>query len=339
LIQDYKIMYETKYHIEDLSNKTFLVTGGAGFIGSNLVEYLLKFGAKKVRILDNFSTGYHHNIDAFKSNPAFELIEGDIRNLADCQKAVLGIDYVSHQAALGSVPRSLKDPMTSNNVNVLGSMNIFHAAKELGIDRVVYASSSSVYGDDPHSPKEEDRLGNVLSPYAASKRSIEMYAKAFSNVYPFRFIGMRYFNVFGPRQNAQGAYAAVIPQFITSILKGEQPTIFGDGTQTRDFTYIDNVLQMNIKALSTNNKDAFNRFYNVACGSTTSLNRVYEILAGCTKSAIKPMYVDPRLGDIKDSLANISLAQKHIGYKPQINIEEGLIKTFNWFKKEMSLLD
>lgn len=314
--------------------KRILITGGAGFIGSNLTEALLKNPAvEMVRVLDNFSTGYQHNINEFLNHPKFEFVEGDIRNYDDVLKAVKGVDVISHQAALGSVPRSLKDPMTSNNVNVLGSMNVFHAAKELHVDRVVYASSSSVYGDDPLSPKEEGRLGNVLSPYAASKRSIELYAKAFSNVYPFKFIAMRYFNVFGPRQNAQGAYAAVIPQFITAILKGEQPTIFGDGSQTRDFTYIDNVLQMNIKALSTDNKDAFNRFYNVACGSTTSLNRVFEILAACAQSDSKPVYTDPRQGDIKDSMANIALAQKYIGYAPSIQIEEGLVRTFDWFKE------
>ena len=314
--------------------KRILITGGAGFIGSNLTEALLnRSDVELVRVLDNFATGYQHNINEFLSHPKFEFVEGDIRNYEDVIQAVKGIEVISHQAALGSVPRSLKDPMTSNNVNVLGSMNMFHAAKESGVDRVVYASSSSVYGDDPDSPKEEDRLGNVLSPYAASKRSIELYAKAFSNVYPFRFIAMRYFNVFGPRQNAQGAYAAVIPQFITALLNGEQATIFGDGSQTRDFTYIDNVLQMNMKALSTDNKDAFNRYYNVACGSTTSLNRVYEILAACAKSEIRPSYTDPRQGDIKDSLANIDLAKKHIGYKPEIQIEEGLVKTFEWFKK------
>jgi len=314
--------------------KRILITGGAGFIGSNLTEALLnRPDVELVRVLDNFATGYQHNIDEFLSHPKYEFIEGDIRNYEDVVKAVEGIEVISHQAALGSVPRSLKDPMTSNNANVLGSMNVFHAAKESGVDRVVYASSSSVYGDDPGSPKEEDRLGNVLSPYAASKRSIELYAKAFSNVYPFRFIAMRYFNVFGPRQNAQGAYAAVIPQFITALLKGEQATIFGDGTQTRDFTFIDNVLQMNLKALSTNNAEAFNRYYNVACGSTTSLNKVYEILAACAHSNIRPNYAEPRQGDIKDSLANISLAKKYIGYNPEIQIEEGLIKTFDWFKK------
>ncbi len=313
--------------------KTILITGGAGFIGSNLTEALLnRSDVELVRVLDNFATGYQHNINEFLSHPKYEFVEGDIRNYEDVVKAVEGIEVISHQAALGSVPRSLKDPMTSNNANVLGSMHVFHAAKESGVDRVVYASSSSVYGDDPNSPKEEDRLGNVLSPYAASKRSIELYAKAFSNVYPFRFIAMRYFNVFGPRQNAQGAYAAVIPQFITALLNGEQATIFGDGSQTRDFTFIDNVLQMNIKALSTDNAEAFNRYYNVACGSTTSLNSVYSILAACAGSDIKPCYADPRQGDIKDSLANIHLAKKHIGYNPEIQIEEGLLKTFEWFK-------
>lgn len=314
--------------------KRILITGGAGFIGSNLTEALLKNPeVELVRVLDNYSTGYKHNIEEFLKHPKYEFVEGDIRNYEDVFRATKDIEGISHQAALGSVPRSLVDPLTSNNVNVLGSMNVFYAAKELGVDRVVYASSSSVYGDDPLSPKEEDRLGNVLSPYAASKRSIELYARGFSNVYPFRFIGMRYFNVFGPRQNAQGAYAAVIPQFITALLNGEQPTIFGDGSQTRDFTYIDNVLQMNVKALTTQNPEAFNRFYNVACGSTTSLNKVYNILAACAQSDIKPNFTEPRQGDIKDSLANISLAQKLIGYEPSIQIEEGLGKTFEWFKK------
>ncbi|MBC7450045.1 MAG: NAD-dependent epimerase/dehydratase family protein [Cytophagales bacterium] len=314
--------------------KRVLITGGAGFIGSNLAEALLnREDVELVRVLDNYATGYKENVEEFLSHPKYEFVEGDIRNYEDVLNAAEGIEVISHQAALGSVPRSLKDPMTSNNVNVLGSMNVFHAAKESGVDRVVYASSSSVYGDDPGSPKEEDRLGNVLSPYAASKRSIELYAKAFSNVYPFRFIAMRYFNVFGPRQNAQGAYAAVIPQFITALLNGTQATIFGDGSQTRDFTYIENVLQMNLLALSTDNTDAFNRYYNVACGETTSLNRVYEILAACAGSDIKPLYTGPRAGDIKDSLANISLVQKHLAYKPDIRIGEGLKKTFEWFSR------
>lgn len=311
-----------------------LITGGAGFIGANLAEALLKREeVQLVRVLDNFSTGYQHNIEEFLRHPKFEFVEGDIRNYEDVSKAVQGIEVISHQAALGSVPRSLKDPMTSNNVNVLGSMNVFHAAKEAGVNRVVYASSSSVYGDDLGSPKEEDRLGNVLSPYAASKRSIELYAKAFCNVYPFRFIAMRYFNVFGPRQNTQGAYAAVIPQFITAILNGTQATIFGNGSQTRDFTYIENVLQMNILALSTKNKEAFNRYYNVACGETTSLNKVYEVLAACAGSDLKPIYAESRAGDIKDSLANISLVKQHLGYEPSIKIEEGLKRTFDWFVK------
>ena len=318
--------------------RRILITGGAGFIGSNLTEALLKReDIELVRVIDNFATGYQHNIEEFLKHPKYEFVEGDIRNYEDVYKAVEGIDVISHQAALGSVPRSLKDPMTSNNTNVLGSMNVFYAAKELGIDRVVYASSSSVYGDDPESPKEEDRLGNVLSPYAASKRSIELYAKAFSNVYPFRFIAMRYFNVFGPRQNAQGAYAAVIPQFITALMNGQQATIFGDWEQTRDFTYIENVLQMNILAMTSDNKEAFNRYYNVACGQTTSLNRVYGILADCADSIIKPAYTDPRAGDIKDSLANIHLAKTHLGYDPKITIEEGLKKTFDWFKEVYSV--
>lgn len=329
------------FHKKDLEQFSFLVTGGAGFIGSHIAEYLLQNGAKKVRVLDNLSNGFQSNIDILKTYTAFEFIQGDIRDAATCQKACAGIDYVSHQAALGSVPRSIKEPVYFNEVNINGFVNMLKAALDNGVKQLVYASSSSVYGDDPGSPKEEDRLGNVLSPYAASKRSIELYAKAFSNVYPFRFIAMRYFNVFGPRQNAQGAYAAVIPQFITALMEGRQATIFGDGEQTRDFTYIANVLQMNILAMSTQNKDAFNRYYNVACGETTSLNRVYEILASCAGSDLKALHTDPRAGDIKDSLANIELVSKHIGYIPSIKIEEGLKKTYNWFKaasdKEISL--
>ncbi|MCU0417853.1 MAG: NAD-dependent epimerase/dehydratase family protein [Cytophagaceae bacterium] len=313
-----------------------LITGGAGFIGSNLVEFLLaKSEVEKVRVIDNFATGYAHNINEFKHNPKFEFVEGDIRVYEDVQKVCEGITHISHQAALGSVPRSIHDPMASNAANVIGSMHVFHAAQAAGIDRVVFASSSSVYGDDPISPKQEERLGNVLSPYAASKRSIELYAKAFSNVYPFRYMGLRYFNVFGPRQNTQGAYAAVIPQFIMALKEGNKATIFGDGEQTRDFTYIENVLQMNWLCLTTQNNNAFNQFYNVACQKTTSLNTIYSILADCAKSTIKPTYASPRTGDIKDSLANIDLAHTLLGYTPRIQIQEGLIKTWDWYNKKV----
>jgi UDP-N-acetylglucosamine 4-epimerase len=312
-----------------------LITGGAGFIGSNLTEFLLaKEEVELVRVLDNFATGYKHNVDPFLNHPKYQFFEGDIRNYEDVQKACEDITHISHQAALGSVPRSINDPMASNAANVIGSMHIFHVAKEKGIDRVVFASSSSVYGDDPGSPKEEDRLGNVLSPYAASKRSIELYARAFANVYPFKFIGLRYFNVFGPRQNTQGAYAAVIPQFIMALKEGRQATIFGDGEQTRDFTYIENVLQMNWLCLTTQNEEAFNKYYNVACSATTSLNTIYGILADCAQSDIKPNYAAPRNGDIKDSLAKISLAVKLLGYSPSIMIEEGLKRTWKWYNEK-----
>ncbi|MFN8416250.1 MAG: NAD-dependent epimerase/dehydratase family protein [Cytophagaceae bacterium] len=313
-----------------------LITGGAGFIGANLTEFLLaKEEVELVRVIDNFATGYKHNIEPFLKHPKYDFFEGDIRNYEDVVQACKGITHISHQAALGSVPRSINDPMASNAANVIGSMHIFHVAKEKGIDRVVFASSSSVYGDDPGSPKEEERLGNVLSPYAASKRSIELYARAFANVYPFKFIGLRYFNVFGPRQNTQGAYAAVIPQFIMALKEGRQATIFGDGEQTRDFTYIENVLQMNWLCLTTKNEQAFNRFYNVACHKTTSLNTIYSILAECAKSTIQPSYVSPRSGDIKDSLANIDLAHKLLEYTPKIQIQEGLIKTWNWYNRKV----
>jgi UDP-N-acetylglucosamine 4-epimerase len=285
-------------------------------------------------VLDNFSTGYKSNIQELLSNPKFELVEGDIRDYDTLVHSVKNIDAITHQAALGSVPRSINDPITSNNVNVLGSMQVFFAAKENNIKKVVFASSSSVYGDDPIMPKQEERLGNVLSPYAAGKKAIELYAHTFSNVYDFNYIGLRYFNVFGPYQNKQGAYAAVIPQFISALLENKQATIFGDGNQTRDFTYIDNVIQMNVKALMSDDKKAWNQFYNVACNKTTSLNQIYSLLKNLSHSSIEPNYVDVRQGDIKDSLADISKAKELLNYNPTIFIEEGLGKTFSWFKSQ-----
>lgn len=315
--------------------KKILITGGAGFIGSNLARYFLSQpNVELVRVLDNFSTGYRSNIQELLSNPKFELIEGDIRDYDTVIRSVKDIEGITHQAALGSVPRSINDPITSNNVNVLGSMQVFFAAKENKVKKVVFASSSSVYGDDPIMPKQEERLGNVLSPYAAGKKSVELYAHTFANVYDFNYIGLRYFNVFGPYQNKEGAYAAVIPQFISALLENKQATIFGDGEQTRDFTYIDNVIQMNANALLSDDKKAWNQFYNVACNKTTSLNKIYSLLKELAQSSIDPNYVDVRQGDIKDSLADISKAKELLNYNPTVFIEEGLGKTFSWFKSQ-----
>jgi UDP-N-acetylglucosamine 4-epimerase len=265
-------MYDTPYHDQDISNYSFLITGGAGFIGSNLVEYLLKYGAKKVRVLDNFSTGFQHNIEKFKSNPAFELVEGDIRDVQTCIKASQNIDYVSHQAALGSVPRSINDPITTNDVNVSGFLNMLWAIKENGkVKRMIYAASSSTYGDSKALPKTEDVIGRPLSPYAVTKYVNELYADVFAKTYGIETIGLRYFNVFGPKQSPQGAYAAVIPLFIQALLQGKSPYINGDGEQTRDFTFIKNAIQANVRALLTDNNHALNQVYNIAVGDQTSI--------------------------------------------------------------------
>lgn len=330
-------MYKTPYHHQDLHNASFLITGGAGFIGSNLAEYLLKYGAKKVRVLDNFSTGYHHNIDAFKSNPAFELIEGDIRNLADCQKAVAGIDYVSHQAALGSVPRSINDPITTNDVNISGFLNMLVAARDAKVKNMVYAASSSTYGDHPALPKIEEQIGNPLSPYAVTKYVNELYASVFFKTYDFKTIGLRYFNVFGPRQNPNGAYAAVIPLFIQSALKGEAPAINGDGETSRDFTFIENAVQANIKALFTENIEK-QEVINIAFGERTTLNELWDRIAALTGLDLKPTYRDERKGDVKHSLANISRAGQVIGYEPEFSVIAGLDIAVDWYRGKIGSL-
>lgn len=331
-------MYQQKYHTENLSDKKFLVTGGAGFIGSNIVEYLLKYGAAKVRVLDNFSTGSMENIQAFLNNPAFELMEGDIRDIETCHNAVKDMDYVSHQAALGSVPRSINDPITSNEVNVSGFLNMLVAARDAGITRMVFAASSSTYGDHPGLPKEEDVIGNPLSPYAVTKYVNELYASVFSKTYGFHTIGLRYFNVFGPRQNPKGPYAAVIPLFVESALQNKQPLINGDGETSRDFTFVENAVQANIKSLLAPGIEKY-EVINIAFGERTTLNQLWQYITAFTKSDLKPIYREERKGDVKHSLANIDKANKLVGYTPKISIMNGLETTVAWYQQWLSRLE
>lgn len=326
-------MYERKYHTQDLSSYSFLITGGAGFIGSNLVEYLLKNGAGKVRVLDNFSTGFMENIAEFKSNPAFELIEGDIRDFETCKKAVEGIDYVSHQAALGSVPRSINDPLTTNDVNVSGFLNVLCAVKDSGnVKRFVYAASSSTYGDSKELPKVEDRIGNPLSPYAVTKYVNELYANVFASTYGIEMIGLRYFNVFGPKQSPKGEYAAVIPLFIMAAKEGKPAMINGDGEQSRDFTFVENVVQINMKSFFAKGADVINEVYNVACGGQTSLNQLWKEITEIYGLQAGPVYRETRLGDIKHSNANIDKAKNRLGYEVFIDFKTGIRTTIDSFK-------
>ena len=325
-------MYQTPYHSQTLSNYSFLVTGGAGFIGSNLVEYLLKHEAGKVRVLDNLSTGFLKNIAEFRNNPTFEFIEGDIRNLATCQQACDGIDYVSHQAALGSVPRSIKDPITTNNVNISGFLNMLVAARDMGVKRLVYAASSSTYGDSPELPKQENRIGKPLSPYAVTKYVNELYADVFAKTYGTQTIGLRYFNVFGPRQDPNGAYAAVIPLFIKAILDSKPATINGNGETSRDFTFVENAVQANIKALLTTTPEAVNQVYNVACGEQTTLNELWQYLTLLSGKNIEPLYAPERSGDVRHSLADVSKAKQYLDYQESVTVKAGLQLVVEWYK-------
>ncbi|WP_121352396.1 SDR family oxidoreductase [Flavisolibacter nicotianae] len=312
-----------------------LITGGAGFIGSNLVEHLLQNPqVTKVRVLDNLATGSLKNIESFQGDPKFEFLEGDIRSYETCQQACTDIDLISHQAALGSVPRSINDPLTSNDVNITGTLNVFTAAKEAGIKRVVYAASSSTYGDHPGLPKQEDRIGNPLSPYAVTKLVNELYAKVYASLYGMELIGLRYFNIFGPRQNPQGPYAAVVPLFVKAVLSNEPPLINGSGEHSRDFTYVANAVQANELALFTQNKDAVNQVYNIACGEQTSLNELFEMIKNVAGSDLAPQYGPERKGDVKHSLADITKAGNLLGYKPGFTIREGLKPTFDWYRKQ-----
>jgi UDP-N-acetylglucosamine 4-epimerase len=327
-------IYERQYHHpQHLNDKSFLITGGSGFIGSNLVEYLLVHGAKKVRVLDNLANGYKENITPFLDHPSFEFIEGDITNFEICKTALQGIDFVSHQAALGSVPRSLANPLATHMANATGFLNMLWAAKEVGVERFVYASSSSVYGDSPELPKREHVTGNPLSPYAVSKMSNELYAYTFSMHYGMKIIGLRYFNVFGPRQNPDNPYAAAIPLFMKALIKNQPAFIYGDGEQSRDFTFVENAVQANIRALFTEHKDAFNKVYNIAVGESISLNKLLIHLMEITGNKITPVFKEERAGDVKNSLADISKAETFLGYNPLVKVKEGLALTVPWFKK------
>lgn len=315
-----------------------MITGGAGFIGSNLVEYLLKYNVKKVRVLDNYSNGFHKNLKAFQENPALEVMEGDIRDLEACMKACEGVDIVLHQAALGSVPRSVKDPVTSNEVNVGGFVNMLMAAKEQNVKRFVYAASSSTYGDSKSLPKVENKIGRPLSPYAVTKYVNELYADVFGKTYGMEIIGLRYFNIFGPRQDPNGAYAAVIPLFIDAVLNNRGPRMNGDGEHTRDFTFVENCVEANIRAALVENPEAVNQVYNIAVGDRTSLNDLFNILKDEAGVDVQAEYGPERPGDIRDSLADISKARKLLGYDPQIKIKEGLRITLDWFRNNQDFI-
>jgi UDP-N-acetylglucosamine 4-epimerase len=324
-------LYKEPYHKVDLSEFKFLVTGGAGFIGSNLVEYLLKYGAGHVRVLDNLSNGYYENIKDFVGLPNFEFIEGDIRDLETCKKALLGMNYVSHQAALGSVPRSIADPITSNEVNVSGFLNILIAAKESStLKQMVYAASSSTYGDSAKLPKIEGNEGRPLSPYAVTKLVNELYADVFSRVYNFHSIGLRYFNIFGPKQNQNNPYAAVIPIFCKHFIEGTQPTINGDGETSRDFTFVENAVQANIKAMLLPSL-AKHEIMNIACGEQVTLNESIEMLKLISNKDIIALYGTPRKGDVMHSKASVEKAGNVIGYSPKYFFKDGLSIVYKWY--------
>jgi len=315
-----------------IQGASFLVTGGAGFIGTNIVDTLLANGARKVRVLDNLSNGYIENVNEFKDNPRYEFMEGDIRDLATCQKAVAGIDYVTHQAALGSVPRSIENPIQSNEVNVTGFLNMFVAAKESEtLKKMVYAASSSTFGDHPALPKVEGHEGKPLSPYAVTKAVNEHYADVFSSIYGLHTIGLRYFNIYGPRQNANNPYAAVIPIFCKAFIEGKAPHINGDGETSRDFTFVDNAVQANLRALFSDNVYQ-HEVFNVACGEQTSLNEMIAILNAISESELLPVYGPERQGDVKHSLASIDKIKTSLHYSPQVYFKEGLQKVYSWYK-------
>ncbi|WP_299601777.1 SDR family oxidoreductase [uncultured Aquimarina sp.] len=322
--------------LELLSSSTVLVTGAAGFIGSNLCEALLDKGSKVIG-LDNFATGHKRNLTTLIENPNFTFIEGDIRNLEDCNKACNGVDYILHQAALGSVPRSINDPITSNDVNVGGFLNMLVAARDAGVKRFIYAASSSTYGDSKALPKVEEKIGKPLSPYAITKYVNELYADNFKRTYDLDTVGLRYFNVFGRKQDPNGAYAAVIPKFVMQFMKYESPVINGDGSFSRDFTYIDNVIQMNLRAIVSDNKEALNNVYNTAFGERTTLNELVTLLKDYL-SEFDPKINDvvvkngpERKGDVPHSLASVDKAKTLLGYDPEFDMKSGLKEAVKWY--------
>jgi len=316
------------------SKVNILVTGGAGFIGSNIVKSLLKHEeVKKVRVLDNLSTGNRSNITPFFQDDKFEFTWGDIREYNTCLEVLEGIDLICHQAALGSVPRSIKNPLTTNSVNVGGTLNIFNAAKDLGIRRIVYAASSSTYGDSSKLPKREDVIGSPMSPYSVTKLVNELYANVYAQLYGIEFIGLRYFNVFGPGQDPDGAYAAVIPLFIKAILDNKPPRINGDGLQSRDFTYVDNAVQANLKALFTTNNNALNQVYNIAVGENITIIDLFNELKDVLNSTIEPTFGPSRAGDVRHSLADISKAKNYLDYNPTMDVRSGLKEAVHYYSK------
>jgi len=320
-------------HLKFPEGTKFLVTGAAGFIGSNLVEAILSLGYK-VRGLDDFSTGKKENINMFLDNPNFEFIEGDIRDINICMEACKGINYVLHQAAWGSVPRSIEMPLLYEEVNIRGTINMMEAARQNGVEKFVYASSSSVYGDETSLPKQEGREGNLLSPYALTKRANEEYGKLYTRLYGLDTYGLRYFNVFGKRQDPNEAYAAVIPKFIKQLLNDQRPTINGDGKQSRDFTYIENVIEANLKACKASH-EAAGQVFNIAYGGREYLIDVYNEICKALGKNIEPIYGTDRKGDIKHSSADISKAKKYLGYEPEFNFSAGLSLTINWYKENL----
>jgi UDP-N-acetylglucosamine 4-epimerase len=309
-----------------------LITGGAGFIGSNLVEkYLKDERVGLVRVVDDLSNGYYENIAEFEHHPKFEFLKGDICDYSVCTRAMQGINKVTHQAALGSVPRSIENPARTNEVNVGGTVNILHAAKEAGVERVVLAFSSSTYGDSAELPKVEERIGRPLSPYAVSKYAAELYAEVFTRTYGLPFVGLRYFNIFGPRQNPDNPYAAVIPIFCKAFIEDRQPNILGDGSTSRDFTFVANALHANDLALFTDNSAALNQVYNVACGEQVNLNQMVDMLRQITGKNLQATYGPERPGDVKHSKADISKIGKYLGYTPQVRMLEGMKKAYQYY--------
>lgn len=325
-------MNQHTFYSGSLSDSSFLITGGAGFIGTNIVAYLLAHGAKKVRVLDNLSNGYRENVELFREDDRYEFMEGDIRDLETCKRAVADMDYVSHQAALGSVPRSIENPILSNDVNISGFLNMLVATNEAkNVKRFVYAASSSTFGDSPDLPKVEGNEGKPISPYAVTKAVNEMYADVFSRVYGLHTIGLRYFNIFGPHQNANNPYAAVIPIFCKAFIEGKAPTINGDGLTSRDFTFVENAVQANVRAMLHTDLH-HHEVFNVACADQVSLNEMVEFLQEISGKQITANYGPERAGDVKHSRASIQKIQDTLGYKPTVYFKEGLQRVYAWYK-------